>query len=207
MKYIVKEIKDEVTREQAIANAQEVFNKIKIDLNKQLPVAIIYGITYEKRSIYFETPIVCANDKDLEFKTNKLKEHYPKSTILVLYKSHLNNDSKKKVNDYELEYKDLPITVWGKNTTYFTDPADYDDAEIEINWTYNVDEDSIIDFFYDYVDNFEEFKDIEYEQVEDYVKAHFKELCKKYHNDLLEYFIDDAISDAEKNYVYEDDEW
>lgn len=223
MKYIVKEIKDEVTREQAIAKAKEIFKAMKREIDKQLPAAMIYGMTVKGKPIYFSQPIVCQTDKEIKFETDRLKEENPNSTILILYRSNFTNDSKRKINDVELEYEDLTITVWtlvSPARLYpvdFAHPDEYDDSEIDIDWTYDADEEEVFDFFYDNSENFEELKDIPEDQIEDYINEHFDDLVEKYYKDLLEEFKEKAREDAEENYeppepdyddYYDDrDEW
>lgn len=217
MKYIVKEIKDEVTREQAIAKAKEIFKAMKLETDKQLPEAMIYGITVKGKPIYFSQPIVCQTYKEIRYESDRLIKENPGSTILILYRSNFTNDSKRKKHYVELEYKDLPITLWTLVSRAHFYPANYDDSEININWTYYAYEEEVFDFFYDNAENFEELKDIPEDQIEDYISEHFDDLIEKYYKDLLEEFKEKAREDAEENYepseqdydnYYDDrDEW
>ena len=204
MKYIIKEIKDSIkdaiTQEQAIAKARELFKAMKQEVEKQLPVAMIYGITKNGKGVYFSSPIVCKTDKELKYESNRLKEENPKSTILVLYQTHLKNDSAKRVHDVELYYRNLHLNLAGKYYPESYDasiggmggwsPGYYDDIEAIEDYAYEADDDDVAAELFDILaDEKIEMSD---EELEKFIDDNFDKLVEKYEKQLKEIFQEEA---------------
>lgn len=102
----------------------------------------------------------------------------------------------KKRETVEFEYDDLPVIIYGRRF----DVDDWEEREAEISWIYKVDKDDVKDFLVDKIPD-----DIPDEKIEEYLEEHFDELEEKYHEELLKYYRDDAIEDAQENNTEEYD--
>ena len=110
------------------------------------------------------------------------------------------------IHDVELHYDSLTITQWSLSSpavlypTDFAHPAEYDDYEVDIEWDYTADGDEVYSYFEENHQNFEELKDLEDEDLENYISNNFDELVEKYEEDLKDHFIGEARESAEENY-------
>lgn len=139
------------------------------------------------------------------------KKEMGKRHIVKEKETHLSEATEKETVD--LDYTGMYIDVCtrrGNPTGYYNTsiggwlPDDDDTCEVKIDYTYTVDKKDVLDFLADMCIE-HEFTE---EQVEDhddwdefvdtYVNDHFNELMEKYHNQLLDYFYDDAHDQAEE---------
>ena len=121
-----------------------------------------------------------------------------------------NNKPAKK--DFDLDYDDLEITVFKKVSEavlYPADyacPAEYDEYETEINYTYTLDASDVFEYFWDNWDSYEELVAVgdDDQKLEDYINENLETLFDDHYDDLLEHFKDDAREEAEENYDPDD---
>ena len=112
----------------------------------------------------------------------------------------------------ELEYPELTITVWtlvSRACLYpidYAHPDEYDDNEIEISWTYDVDDNYVTEFLYNFLANVDDFQDYSADDLSKYIEDNFEVLCDKYIDEIRDYFEDQARENAEENYVQESPE-
>ena len=134
-------------------------------------------------------------EKDLQEYANKQFYEEGKGEVL---------DSR--YGDYELNYEDLTITQWVLTSpaVYYPNdyahPDEYDDYEIDIDWSYYLDSDQVFDYFYENSEKYEELKDLSEDDLEAYINEHMDELFEKYEEDLKEEYKERAREDAEENY-------
>ena len=116
-------------------------------------------------------------------------------------------------DDFDLEYENLPITVYRKtHEASRYEPAEYSEDEIEVSCTYTVDDNEVMDFFAEHWESYEElqqFDDTEEgnEAFQKYIEDHIEELFEKYSDDVYEHFEDAAREYAEDNYDPSDDDY
>ena len=115
----------------------------------------------------------------------------------------LGDESVLKEELIELEYENLPILTFKLSSPaklYPVDdshPDEYDEVETEVNYTYKVSHEDIEEaLYYILVDT----TDKDTEELEKYVSENFDELFDKYYKEVLEYFKDAAVSEAEENF-------
>lgn len=108
-------------------------------------------------------------------------------------------------NDYvDLEYDDIEITVFGNRR----DVDDWDEADITIDWTYEVSKDDVIETLYnEYIVDGDVPGGIETlddkATYDKFFEEHFDSLFEKYYDNLLDYYRGAATSEAEDNYSWE----
>ena len=116
-------------------------------------------------------------------------------------------------DDFDLEYEDLPITVYRKtHEASRYEPAEYAEDEIEVSCTYTVDDDEVMDFFADHWESYEELSQFDATEegnaaFQKYLEEHLEELFEKYSDDIYEHFEDAAREYAEDNYDPSDDDY
>lgn len=145
-----------------------------------------------------------ANIKDISKRTNNSFNESRKRTM-----------SESKTNYIELYYPNLEVTVWHKVSDavlYPVDnshPAEYDDEDKEIEYTYKASEHDVIDALFEYISGEDEFKDESESDIEKYIKDNLNELVEEHNDYLLKYFEDSAREDAESNDLDEslNEEW
>lgn len=115
-------------------------------------------------------------------------------------------------DDFDLEYENLPITIWVKQyeaSRY--EPAEYEEQEIDIDYDYSLDEDDVLDYFADHADSYEELKGFETdEEFQKYLEEHVDDLFDKYYDDLKDHFYEKARDAAEDSYDpddYDNSDW
>lgn len=140
------------------------------------------------------------------------KKEVDKRHIVKEKETHLSEATEKETVD--LDYTGMYIDVCtrrGNPTGYYNTsiggwlPDDDDTCTVKIDYTYTVDKKDVLDFLADmciehefteeqaedHYDDWDEF-------VDTYVNDHFNELIEKYHNQLLDYFYEDAQDQAEE---------
>lgn len=109
----------------------------------------------------------------------------------------------------ELEYTKLPVEVVVnyKPPYYSTSfgnwlPDEYDTVTRKIDWVYEADTDSVIDFLMSLSDVVEKLnaEDMSDEEFGEAIAEHFDDLLTEFNSDLLKWFEEDAIADAEDNF-------
>ena len=103
--------------------------------------------------------------------------------------------------EVELYYYGLPINYQYNYYIDYWDGPQWDDKDIEIDWTYKVDKDSVKELLVDYVPD-----EVEEKDIDKYLEDHFDELFQKHEKEILDYYKDSAIEDAEENYEEEEPE-
>ena len=114
---------------------------------------------------------------------------------LRIFESEHMEPVENEITDLDLEYDDLEYTVW--------DDAG-GDHDIEISWVYTADSDFVTEALIKYLDE-TDIKNINMlteDEKETFVSSHYKALCEKYYEKLLEYFREKAESDAYQNNDY-----
>lgn len=101
--------------------------------------------------------------------------------------------------EVELYYYGLPINYQYNYYIDYWDGPQWDDKDIEIDWTYKVDKDSVKELLIDYVPD-----EVEEKDIDKYLEDHFDELFQKHEKEILDYYKDSAIEDAEENYEEEE---
>ncbi len=104
----------------------------------------------------------------------------------------------------ELEYEDITVTVYGEQR----DADDWDEWEVQTDWSYKVDRDDIeVLIFENYLsdEDLPGWDDMHEEQVEKFIKDNFDSLFEKYEEQIKEHYYDDAVEDAQNRYEYEPD--
>lgn len=126
--------------------------------------------------------------------------------------THLSEATEKETVD--LDYTGMYIDVCtrrGNPTGYYNTsiggwlPDDDDTCTVKIDYTYTVDKKDVLDFLADMCiehefteEQIKDHDDDWDEFVDTYVNDHFNELMEKYHNQLLDYFYEDAQDQAEE---------
>lgn len=115
-----------------------------------------------------------------------------------------------------LHYENLPIEVVTKqgNSTGYYDYGmgqrypDEDTVEtLFVSWNYNADKQAVIECLQDMAEvqvdlKYDQLSDIEYDKA---LLDNFDILVDRYNNQILAYFEEDAIADAQENFSYEDE--
>lgn len=97
-------------------------------------------------------------------------------------------------------YDSIPVTIIGRRY----DADSWDEKEREISWEYEADRDDVFDALYDKV---EAEKDLNGEDIDDYIEEHFDDLVEEYIEYLADCFYDKAVEDAQENNDEEWDDW
>ena len=114
---------------------------------------------------------------------------------------------------FEIEYSDLPISVWEKSSDavlYPSDlahPAEYDENQLSVDYTFDVRASDIADWLYDNAGEIDSLKDIPEDQLEGYIAEHLEELFNENLDMISDYYREEAISEAEENYEPEEYEY
>lgn len=140
------------------------------------------------------------------------KKEMGKRHIVKEKETHLSEATEKETVD--LDYTGMYIDVCtrrGNPAGYYNTsiggwlPDDDDTCEVKIDYTYTVDKKDVLDFLADMCiehefteEQVEDHYDDWDEFVDTYVNDHFDELMKKYHNQILDYFYEDAHDQAEE---------
>ena len=104
----------------------------------------------------------------------------------------------------ELEYENISVTVYGEQR----DIDDWDEWEVQTDWSYKVDRDEIeVLIFENYIsdEDLPGWDDMPEEEVEKFIKDNFDSLFEKYEKQIKEHYYDDAVEDAQERYEYEPD--
>lgn len=129
----------------------------------------------------------------------------PKQAAAIAYsirdKAKKKDLKESKDEKVELEYSDLPINYQYNYYVDYWDGPQWDDEDIEIDWIYKVDKDSVKELLVDYVPD-----EVEEENIDKYLEDHFDDLFQKHEQEILDYYKDSAIRDAEENYEEEEPE-
>lgn len=140
------------------------------------------------------------------------KKEMDKRHIVKEKETHLSEATEKETVD--LDYTGMYIDVCtrrGNPTGYYNTsiggwlPDDDDTCTVKIDYTYTVDKKDVLDFLADMCiehefteEQIKDHDDDWDEFVDTYVNDHFNELMEKYHNQLLDYFYEDAQDQAEE---------
>lgn len=140
------------------------------------------------------------------------KKEMGKRHIVKEKETHLSEATEKETVD--LDYTGMYIDVCtrrGNPTGYYNTsiggwlPDDDDTCTVKIDYTYTVDKKDVLDFLADMCiehefteEQIKDHDDDWDEFVDTYVNDHFNELMEKYHNQLLDYFYEDAQDQAEE---------
>lgn len=215
MHYIIDEITNRLTEEEALATARRIFKNLKEQAEKSLPYAVIYGVNSRAfGKVFFEDPILIKSQEELNKQRDILLKTYPNSTILTLFREHLLDDAKPRYTKHkpvELDYSDLEVELQGKthsatwNEWSGGEPEWSEDFETKVDYTFIPDEDEVEDALYDILDNDKHF-DVPEEGLDKYIDDNFEDLVDEYEDKLKEYFKEDAISAAEDYYNEHQDE-
>lgn len=122
----------------------------------------------------------------------------PMSENLFCEEINMRNDEK-----ITLDYPKLQFLYQGP----MRDVDDWDEYDVTMDWSIDVDKEDIITCLYEdcitdeVVPNWYEMTT---EEGVKYVEDHFDELFERYHDEILNYFEEDAVEDAEKNYDPDD---
>ena len=109
----------------------------------------------------------------------------------------------------ELEYTKLPVElVINQTDAYYSDsfgnwlPGDYDTVLRKITWVYNAPTDSVIDYLLSSSEVVEKFdaEDMSDEEFIKLVEDNLDDLVDEFNDELLKWFEDDAIADAQDNF-------
>ena len=112
----------------------------------------------------------------------------------------------------ELEYEKLPIvqTKFVKDAYYDSNfgnylPPDYDEVEYKISWTYEVDKQEVIEFLSGLPEVIQELaaEDMYDDELEQLIADDFENILDSHYAQVLNYFKDEAIEDAEEKYIAE----
>ena len=116
-----------------------------------------------------------------------------------------------------LHYDNIPVEVVvrkGRPGGYYDPgmgqwyPDDDETKEILIDWEYEVDKDTLIEFFAEKGEIFD-ILEIDYdagdEEITKVIEENFNSLLERYEDELKEYYYEEAISDAQEKYEYEED--
>ena len=98
----------------------------------------------------------------------------------------------------KLEYEDLPITVYGRQT----DVDSWDEKTIRISWTYRIDKERVKEALWNnLMYTLPEYEHLDTdEKIDKYLDEHYEDLRDFYMEQLLDGFRNEAIEDAEENY-------
>lgn len=121
-------------------------------------------------------------------------------------------------NEITLHYEDLPITYQYNHTIDYWDGRQWEEKDINIDWDYKVAKEDILDAIIDEVademhEKFVDKEDFSDSEITKYFNDNFDRLFKTYNKQILDYFKDEAIEDAEENYeadysgYYEEDNY
>lgn len=109
----------------------------------------------------------------------------------------------------ELEYTKLPVElVVNYDGPYYSTsfgnwlPGDYDTAIRKIDWVYDAPTDSVIDYLVSSSEVVEKFnaEDMSDEEFIKLVEDNLEDLVDEFNDQLLKWFMEDAIADAEDNF-------
>lgn len=185
----------------------ETFDDIETCLRDELDT--------DKLEIIDEKLIQGKSDKTLQknIKTEIKAGKNPKQAAAIAYS--IRDEVKKKSmkeaiqNEITLHYENLPITYQYNHTVDYWDGKQWEEKDIEIEWDYNVAKEDILDAIIDEVadEMYEKFldkEDFSDSEINKYFNDNFDRLFKTYNKQILDYFKDEAIEDAEENYEEDD---
>ena len=112
----------------------------------------------------------------------------------------------------ELYYPDLTINYQYNYYVDYWDGPQWEDTDLDIEWTYEVDKSDIFEFLIDNINKELEDKGIDPDELSDeeyekYFEDNFDYFFDKYEKSILDHFEDDAKEDAESKYVQEGDDY
>ena len=117
--------------------------------------------------------------------------------------------------EFEIDYRDLPVTGWvqvEKAVLYPTDyahPAEYEEIEDYVDYTFRVSDEEVFEYFWEHPDLYDELKGFEKdsEELSDYINENLEDLFDDHVQDLADHFESEAIKEAEENYEPPEEEW
>ena len=181
----------------------ETFDDIETCLRDELDT--------DKLEIIDEKFIQGKSDKTLQknIETEIKAGKDPKQAAAIAYS--IRDEVKKKSmkeaiqNEITLHYEDLPITYQYNHTVDYWDGKQWEEKDINIDWDYKVAKEDILDAIIDEVadEMYEKFldkEDFSDSEINKYFNDNFDRLFKTYNKQILDYFKDEAIEDAEENY-------
>ena len=220
-KNIETEIKAGKDPKQAAAIAYSIQRKNSGEVRESMDNALIIPPKYEKILKKYAKELGYSWFEILDRLHNYMEMGESSSGAIVkvhleLIKESLNklndkNKAKKKSmkeaiqNEITLHYENLPITYQYNHTVDYWDGKQWEEKDINIEWNYKVDKEDILDAIIDEVademyEKFPDREDFSDSEINKYFNDNFDRLFKTYNKQILDYFKDEAIEDAEENY-------
>lgn len=100
-----------------------------------------------------------------------------------------------------LEYKNLPITIYGEeiDSDYYQ-PPHYDTNERIVDYDFEIDKEEVVEILADLIPD-EELPEVSTDrEVYTFISEHFNDIFNKHKEEVLNYLEDKAIEAAEKYY-------
>lgn len=100
-----------------------------------------------------------------------------------------------------LEYKNLPITIYGeKIDSDYYQPPHYDTKERIVDYDFEIDKEEVVDILADMVTDEELPEILDDKEIYSYISEHFDNIFNKHKEEVLNYLESKAIEAAEKYY-------
>lgn len=106
-----------------------------------------------------------------------------------------------------LEYKNLPITIYGeKIDSDYYQPPHYDTKERIVDYDFEIDKEEVVDILADMITDEELPETLDDKEIYSYISEHFDNIFNKHKEEVLNYLESKAIEAAEK-YYNEQEAW
>lgn len=106
-----------------------------------------------------------------------------------------------------LEYKNLPITIYGeKIDSDYYQPPHYDTKERIVDYDFEIDKEKVVDILADMITDEELPETLDDKEIYSYISEHFDNIFNKHKEEVLNYLESKAIEAAEK-YYNEQEAW
>lgn len=182
---------------------------LPLEKAKEMFAQVTERIASNNHASSFDNPTYVYLDEDTDFfNESVVKSAYVDGDGNVAW-SEEKKDMKDASKTYEIEYYGIPVTytyLVSREILYpvdFAQPAEYDEAETEIDYVLELDPSEVAQYFEDAFEDYEELKDLE--NPEEYIETHLDELFDKYYEDIKGHFEETAKEEAQENYEPDDD--